>query len=60
MGEWTEWFDPADGRVAIQALADNIRADPRADEGAVEELDALARVLARAEAEGVRFRLDMS
>jgi hypothetical protein len=66
MGEWTEWFDPADGRVAIQALADYIKTNPKATkklDGAastVEELEELVRVLVVAETEGVRFRLEMS
>jgi hypothetical protein len=66
MGEWTEWFDPAEGRAAMQALADHIKASPKAakqlDElaGAVTELEEMARVLGAAAAQGVRFRLQMS
>ena len=66
LGPWTEWFDPADGRVAFAALADHIRANPKAasrlDDAAVvlEELDETVRVLAVAETGGVRFRLQMS
>jgi hypothetical protein len=66
MGEWTEWFEPAEGRAAMQALADHIRTNPKVlrkvDEAAwvVEELEEMVRVLAVAETEGVRFRLEMS
>ena len=67
MGEWTEWFDPAAGQAAMQALADYIKANPKAgkrlkhsSKKVVEELKELARVLAAAASEGVRFRLEMS
>ncbi|MFO0812629.1 MAG: hypothetical protein U0796_05390 [Gemmatales bacterium] len=66
MGEWTEWFDPAEGRAAMQALADHIKASPKAakrlDEsaGVVEELEEMARVLGVAASEGIGFRLQMS
>lgn len=66
LGEWTEWFDPADGESVIQALTDHIKASPKAAKrlddaiGLTEELQALARVLAVAEIEGIRFRLEMS
>src|SRR5262245_14598983 len=29
MGEWAEWFDAGEGRTAMQALADHIKANPR-------------------------------
>lgn len=63
MGEWTEWFDPAEGKIAMHALADHIKASPKAAKrlgGVVAELEEMARVLAVAESEGVRFRLEMS
>jgi hypothetical protein len=66
MGEWTEWFDPAEGRSAMQALADHIKASPKAAkqlDGPAEvaaELDEMARVLGVAVAQGMRFRLHMS
>jgi hypothetical protein len=66
MGEWTEWFDPAEGQAAMRALADHIKASPKAakrlDEPAevMEELEEMARVLGAAAAQGIRFRLEMS
>jgi hypothetical protein len=66
MGEWTEWFDAAAGRTAMQALADHIKANPNAAKrlhnaaGVVRELEEMERVLAVAEVEGLRFRLEMS
>ncbi|OAI51282.1 hypothetical protein AYO44_05115 [Planctomycetaceae bacterium SCGC AG-212-F19] len=66
MGEWTEWFDPAAGQAAMQALADHIRASPKAAKrlddpaGVVAELEEMARVLGAAAAQGLQFRLEMS
>jgi len=66
MGEWTEWFDSSQGRAAMLALADHIKASPKAakrlDEagGVVEELEEMARALEAAATQGVRFRLQMS
>jgi hypothetical protein len=66
MGEWTEWFDPAEGRAAMQALADLVKADPKAAKrlddpaGVIVELEEMARVLAVAASKSVRFRLQMS
>jgi hypothetical protein len=66
MGEWTQWFDAAEGQAAMQALADHVKASPRAakrlDEptGVVAELEEMARVLGVAVAQGVQFRLQMS
>jgi hypothetical protein len=66
LGPCNEWFDPTDGRTAIQALANHIKTNKRAakklDEpaGVIEELEELARILAVAENEAVRFRLEMS
>lgn len=65
MGEWTEWFDPADGRAAMQALADHIKASPKATKrldqpaGVAAELEEMARVLGAAATQGVKFRLQM-
>ncbi len=66
LGESTEWFDPADGRAAMQAIADYVRANPQlanrltGAEWVVEELVELARILGVAAEHGVRFRLEMS
>ncbi|OWK38069.1 hypothetical protein [Fimbriiglobus ruber] len=66
MGEWTEWFDPAEGQAVMQAIAGHIKANPTAAEQlddpdeVVAELEELARVLAAAAVEGARFRLQMS
>jgi hypothetical protein len=67
LGPWTEWFDPAEGRSAIQALLDYIYANPEEVSDAstrrdqlMEELEELARVLAVAASKNVRFRFEMS
>jgi hypothetical protein len=67
LGPWTEWFDPAEGRSAIQALLDYINANPEEVSNAsirrdqlIEELEELARVSAVAASRNVRFRLEMS
>src|SRR5690606_16956723 len=66
MGEWTEWFDPAEGQAAMQALADHIKSSPKAakrldgPDGVVEELKEMARVLEVAAKQRARFRLQMS
>ena len=66
MGEWTEWFDPAEGLAAMQALADHIKGSPKDTKrldgagGVVEELREMARVLGVAAKQGARFRLQMS
>jgi len=66
MGEWTEWFDPAEGRSAMLALADHIKTNPKASrrldepDRVLTELEEMARVLGVAAAQGVRFRLAMS
>jgi hypothetical protein len=65
MGEWTEWFDPAVGRAAMQALADYIMANPKAAKQmdapgeVVAELEEMTRVLGVAAEQGSRFRLAM-
>ncbi len=65
-GEWTERFDPTEGRAAIQALVGYIKASPKSAQrldGAdvvVAELEEMARVLGAAAAQGVRFRFHMS
>lgn len=66
LGPWTEWFDPVEGRTAFQALTKYIKENPIATRnlaeagGVIDELEELARVLAVAEREGARFRLQMS
>jgi hypothetical protein len=66
LGEWTEWFDAAVGQAAMQALVDHLKANPEAAarlaevSGVVAELEDIARVLAVATAQGVKFRLEMS
>lgn len=65
MGEWTDWFDAADGQQAMQNLANYIRTDAKSvkrlngPDEVVEELTEMARVLAVAANQGVRFRLEM-
>jgi hypothetical protein len=64
MGEWTEWFDPLDGRLAMRALADHIKvnalaADKLDNADTVVELEEMSRVLEAAEEQGVRFRLQI-
>src|SRR5689334_9730114 len=66
LGPRTEWFDPAIGRAAIEALSNYVKMNPEVartldhPEGVIEELDEVVRVLAVAETEAVRFRLHMS
>jgi hypothetical protein len=65
MGEWTEWFDPADGQTAMQALAEHIKNNPKAAKAldastdVVDELTKMARLLGVAVKQGVRFRFGM-
>ena len=66
MGEWTEWFDPASGRVAMLAIMERIKSSPSAakrlddPEGVIAELEEMARVLDVAARKGAQFRLEMS
>jgi hypothetical protein len=66
LGPWTDWFDPATGRAAIQALVNHIKSNPAAarrldySEDVVTALEEIVRALAVAETEGVRSRLRMS
>jgi hypothetical protein len=63
LGPWTEWFDPAEGLATVRALVRHLKANPttlRKLDGVLDELEDLARDLAVAEQEGVRFRLQMS
>jgi hypothetical protein len=66
LGPWTDWFDPAEGRSTIQALALHIKSNPKVAKkliqpaGVIEELLEMVRVLVIAENEGVRFRLQVS
>jgi hypothetical protein len=65
MGEWTEWFDPVKGRVAMQALADYIKSNSKAakrfddPQYVVNELQDIARILVAAEKKGAKFRLEV-
>lgn len=65
MGEWTDWFEAAEGQTAMRDLANHIKADRSAAarldgaEQVVAELEELAQVLGAAAAEGVRFRLEL-
>lgn len=65
LGEWTEWFAAEEGRFAVQKLADAILEKPayalRLDghEEVVLELKGLASILSVADAQNVRFRLDI-
>ena len=68
-GASPDWFDPTAGRRAVSALADAIATrpdefegidDPAAREDVEAELRDLSDVLARAAAEGLRFRLELS
>ena len=66
MGAWTGWFVPSEGQAAMQALAEHIKAHPKAAKRleqpaeVVAELEELARVLEAAARQGVLFRLEMS
>ena len=65
MGEWDEWFNPADGAVAMQALADHLSTNPEAAaqceqlNQVIEELQELTRVLELAASQVIQFRLEM-
>ena len=60
------WSLAAVGHVAVQALADHLKANSEAAarltevDGVVAELEEIARVLAVAKTKGVKFRLEMS
>lgn len=64
-GEWTEWFNPAEGLKTMQALAEHIKVNPEtagrlaSPTEVVAELEELARVLNTAVEQGARFRLQM-
>jgi hypothetical protein len=66
MGPREDWFPCRDGIVAFESLARLITDTPTAaqrlesPEAVVEELRAIARVLAAGERNGSRFRLEMS
>jgi hypothetical protein len=65
MGESSDWFDAAEGRDSVRALAEHIRVCPTAKEmiedheSVVADLEELAGVLEVAAKEGVRFRLEV-
>jgi hypothetical protein len=64
-GPWDEWFAAADGLRTAEGLLAAIRADPKRmgsaarAEGAVADLEELARRLRQAAARGVEFRLQV-
>jgi len=64
-GPSTEWNDAGEGLIVVQALLSHLRASPEAlaqlsgADAVIEELEELARILQAADAEGVRFRLEI-
>lgn len=65
MGEWTEWFNPAEGQAVIQALADYIRLNSKAAKRfeepteVLKEMEEMVRVLGVAAEQSLQFRLEM-
>ncbi|HXH02700.1 MAG TPA: hypothetical protein VNN09_05200 [Candidatus Competibacteraceae bacterium] len=56
----SEWFEPAAGLSTVRALLEHLRAQPEAvpqADGVCADLEALAEILERAAAAGVRWRL---
>jgi hypothetical protein len=66
MGPCDDWFDAAEGKRAVSALADALQANSAdfhlddAREGVEHELRDLAEVLEKAASEGIRFRLELT
>jgi hypothetical protein len=59
IGEWNEWFEPAAGADALEALAASVGDHERAEELA-NELQDIARVLrVAAKKQGMKFRLEL-
>lgn len=64
-GPSTEWNDAGEGLIVVHALLNHLKTTPEAlaqlsgAEGVIEELEELARILQVADAEGVRFRLEI-
>lgn len=59
IGEWNEWFDPAGGADALDALAASVSDHEHADDLAMELRD-IARVLrVAAKKSGMQFRLEL-
>ncbi|WP_018607694.1 hypothetical protein [Uliginosibacterium gangwonense] len=65
LGPSTEWNDAGEGLIVVLALLNHLKTTPDAaaelsgGEGVIEELEELARILQAADAEGVRFRLEI-
>lgn len=59
LGEWDEWFSPADGLHTLDALIAALASDPDADD-LLYEVNELARCLRVAAAAGAQFRLEMA
>lgn len=60
MGPWEEWFEPAAGAVALEALAASA-SDHENGDAIADELRDIARVLAiAAKKRGMKFRLAMA
>jgi hypothetical protein len=64
-GPWEEWFSCHEAHIAFTTLADFIANNPESasslesPDDTVEELRAIAEVLAKGEATGAQFRLEM-
>ena len=59
MGSWDEWFEPAEGAAALEALAASVGEHKHGEELATELLD-IARVLhVAAKKRGTKFRLEV-
>lgn len=65
LGPCTDWNDAGEGHIAVQALIDHLCETPTDSalltdaHEVLTELEELARVLLAAEAEGIRFRLEI-
>jgi len=58
MGPWEEWFEPADGAAALEALAASV-GDHENGDAIADELRDIARVLhIAAKKRGLKFRLE--
>lgn len=60
LGPWEEWFDPAHGAAAFEALAASV-GDHEIGDAIADELRDLARVVgAAAKVHGMKFRLELA
>ncbi len=65
MGEWSEWFDPVDGIIVVQALVDCIESNPyarsqlREPDWVLKDLNEVIRILFVAQKEGAQFRFQL-